>query len=400
MRYRPFARSHYFLSLLVFTLMVSSCAFPTFGLNTAPQTPFQTVSEPTGFIGTATSAIQIYFTDPTARRAKNYRGGPDEILATAIDQANLSVDVAVYNLNLWSVRDALIHAHKRGVVVRMVMESDNMDSQEVLEIKDAGIPIIGDQHEGLMHNKFVVIDRFEVWTGSMNFSIGGAYKDNNNLVRIQSSKVAEDYTSEFEEMFIHRLFGPDAVADTPYPKLNIDGTPVEIYFSPDDKVAARIVALIKGAQESIFFMMYTFTSNDIGNAIMQQAQAGLNVAGVMDDTQVISSQGTEYDPFMQAGLNVRLDGNQNGLMHHKVIIIDQKIVITGSYNLTASAEENNDENVLIIFSPEVAAKFMQEFQRVHDLAQEPSAGPTPEVSTPEIPTSEIPTSEIPTPEIP
>jgi len=124
---------------------------------------------------------------------------------------------------------------------------------------------------------------------------------------------------------------------------------------------------------------------------MQQAQAGLNVAGVMDADQVTSSQGTEYDAFMQAGMNVRLDGNQDGLLHHKVIIIDQYIVITGSYNFTASAEENNDENVVIIFSQEIAAKFMQEFQHVHDLAQpllsEPSSEPTLE------PTLE-PTSEI------
>ncbi len=119
----------------------------------------------------------------------------------------------------------------------------------------------------------------------------------------------------------------------------MDGTPIEIYFSPDDKAEARIVALIQNAQESINFLAYAFTSNDIGDAIMQKAQAGISVAGVMDGGQVTASQGTEYDPFMQAGLDVRLDGNQIGLMHHKVIIIDRAIVITGSYNFTASAEE-------------------------------------------------------------
>jgi phosphatidylserine/phosphatidylglycerophosphate/cardiolipin synthase-like enzyme len=105
---------------------------------------------------------------------------------------------------------------------------------------------------------------------------------------------------------------------------------------------------------------------------------------VMDDTQVTSNQGTEYDPFIQAGLNVRLDGNQDGLMHHKVFIIDQEIVIAGSYNFTTSAEESNDENVVIIFSPEVAGKFMQEFQRIHDQAQPHLAEPTP-AATQELP---------------
>ncbi len=381
-------------------LVASSCTAPS--TSQSPDSLTSPVAEtitPVGN-GNSSSAIQVYFTDPTAPRARSYKGGLDEDLADAIDQARLSVDVAAYSLNLWSIRNALIRAHKRGVVVRMVMESDNMDVQEVQQIKDAGIPIVGDQHEGLMHNKFVVLDRSEVWTGSMNYTVGGAYRDNNNLIRIRSGKLAEDYTSEFEEMFVRHLFGPDILAKTPYPKLTIDGTPLEIYFSPDDKAAERIVELVQGALESIFFMEYNFTSNDIGNAIIQAAQTGVNVAGVMDDTQVNSSQGTEYDTFMQAGLNVRLDGNQDGLMHHKVMIIDQKIVITGSYNLTASAEENNDENVLIIFSPEIAAQFMQEFQRVHDQAQEPSAEFTPEPSTEITAEPSIDTAAEPTPETP
>jgi phosphatidylserine/phosphatidylglycerophosphate/cardiolipin synthase-like enzyme len=365
MKNRRSACSHYLIIMFVLTLVLSACAFPTPGLSTpSPITTGTSAS-------TTTDRLEIYFTDPTAPHSKDYRGGPDEIIANEIDQARLTVDVAAYSLDLWSIRDALIHAHQRGVVVRMVMESDNMDNQEVQQILDAGIPIIGDQQEGLMHNKFVIIDRAIVWTGSMNFTVGGAYKDNNNLLRIQSGKVAQDYTSEFEEMFIHHLFGPDAKNNTPYPKLAIDGIPTEIYFSPDDKVERRIVALIKNAQESINFLAYTFTSNDIGDAILKRAEAGISVAGVMDGSQVNSSQGSEYDPFQQAGLDVRLDGNQTGLMHHKVIIIDKAIIITGSYNFSASAEESNDENVVIIFNSILAAKYMDEFQRVYHQAIRP-----------------------------
>jgi phosphatidylserine/phosphatidylglycerophosphate/cardiolipin synthase-like enzyme len=378
MKNRLIAHSHYIIIPILLSLALSSCAFLTYDSNTPSQESVATEIEPASGSGTTTSAIQIYFTDPSSPHAKDYRGGPDAILASAIDQARLSVDVAAYSLNLWSIRDSLIDAHKRGLVVRMVMESDNMDSREVQQIKDSGIPVVGDQQEGLMHNKFVIIDRSKVWTGSMNFTVGGAYRDNNNLLSIQSAKVAEDYTHEFEEMFIHHLFGPNAVSDTPYPKLTVDEIPLEIYFSPEDKVAQRIVTLIQGARESIYFMAYNLTSNDIGNAIMQKVQAGVNVSGIMDDTQVNSSQGTEYDPFMQAGVDVLLDGNQDGLMHHKVMIIDQKIVITGSYNFTASAEENNDENTIIIFSPDFAMRFYQEFQRVHDQAMQSLIEATPE----------------------
>ncbi|HEX7540843.1 MAG TPA: phospholipase D-like domain-containing protein [Anaerolineales bacterium] len=355
-------RSRYNLFLLVLTLVLSAC------IHSTPDLPTPIPVTPTSEPGSETGWLDIYFTNPAAPHAADYEGGPDETLAAVIDQARLSVDVAAYSLNLWSIRDALISAHQRGAVVRMVMESDNMDNQEIQQILDAGIPIIGDQREGLMHNKFVVIDRAEVWTGSMNFTTSGAYKDNNNLIRIRSAQVAYDYTTEFNEMFVENLFGTDTGAATPNPSLTINGTPVEITFSPDDGVAAQLLSLIQGAQKSIYFMAYSFTANDLGDVIIQRAADGLTVAGVMDDGQINSNQGTEYDPFMQAGLDVRRDGNA-GLMHHKVIIIDRSIVITGSYNFSASAEMSNDENVVIIHNADVAEQYLAEFQRVYNQAQ-------------------------------
>ena len=364
---RKFARSQFYFVLLTTVLVLSACVrfipdAPTSSPNVHAEVPSKAVTGP------SVGGIQIYFTDPTAVHATDYEGGPDEVLVAALDQARLSVDMAAYSLNLWSIRNALIKAHKRGVVVRLVMESDDMDNQEVQQIKDAGIPIIGDQHQGLMHNKFIVMDRLDVWTGSMNYTTGGVYQDNNDLIHIRSIPVAQNYSNEFNQMFTYHLFGPDKIAGTPNPKVSIDGIPVEIYFSPEDKAANRILELIRGAQTNINFLAYSFTSHDIGAAIMERAQAGVVVKGVMDHGQVKSTKVTEYDPFRQAGLDVRLDGNLDGLMHHKVIIIDQKIVITGSYNFTASAETTNDENVVIIFSPEVAVRYMEEFQRVYQQA--------------------------------
>jgi phosphatidylserine/phosphatidylglycerophosphate/cardiolipin synthase-like enzyme len=96
----------------------------------------------------------------------------------------------------------------------------------------------------------------------------------------------------------------------------------------------------------------------------------VEVKGVMDDSQIKSNQGTEFDAFIQAGLDVRRDGT-SGLIHHKVMIIDRKIVITGSYNFTASAENTNDENLLIIYSPQIAELYLAEFARVFGQANVP-----------------------------
>jgi phosphatidylserine/phosphatidylglycerophosphate/cardiolipin synthase-like enzyme len=90
--------------------------------------------------------------------------------------------------------------------------------------------------------------------------------------------------------------------------------------------------------------------------------------GVFDKDQYHSNSGTEFDNLRNAGIQVNLDGNPR-LMHHKVIIIDQQIVITGSYNFSNNAEHNNDENTLIIHNPDITAQYMAEFQQIYDLSQ-------------------------------
>lgn len=317
---------------------------------------------PVGF-GARGPFYEIYFTDPLHPSAFREEGGPDLPLVAAIDSARLSIEMAAYSLSLYSVQQALIRAQQRGVTVRLVLESDNQYERVPQALRDAGIPLVGDEREGLMHDKFVIIDRAEVWMGSMNFTTSGTYADNNHLLRLRSVQLAENYRVEFEEMFQDDFFGPDAVAATPHPVLSIDGVRVENYFSPDDGVARRVVELLRQAEKSIYFLAYSFTANDFGEILRQKARQGLMVAGVMETDQVKSNQGTEFFPFHEANLPVYLDGNP-GQMHHKVFILDEQIVITGSYNFSASAERTNDENLVIIFDPRLAVQYLAEFQRV------------------------------------
>jgi phosphatidylserine/phosphatidylglycerophosphate/cardiolipin synthase-like enzyme len=145
-----------------------------FALGREKGAPTASISRPdtsTTPIPTAAPAdwYTVYFTDPANPAVEYYSGGPDEALAQAIDRARLCVDVAVYDLDLFSISSALINAHRRGVIVRVVTESDNMDSLEtkIPALKEAGIAVIGDRREGLMHQKFTVIDHMEVWSGSI-----------------------------------------------------------------------------------------------------------------------------------------------------------------------------------------------------------------------------------------
>ena len=325
------------------------------------------VQLPAGY-GTRGSSLEVYFTNPTSPLASQETGGVDGPLVEAIDAARLSVDLAAYSLSLNSVRDALLRAHARGLRVRVVMESDNRGRSDVDQLVEAGIPVLGDRREGLMHNKFVLIDNSEVWTGSMNFTDSGTYEDHNCLIRIRSVKMAENYAREFEEMFVEDRFGPEVVSDTPHPRVILDGMPIDVYFSPDDNVQAGILDLVNNAQESIYFLAFSFTADPIGEALRDQMQEGIIVSGVMDSDQIDSNAGTEFDSFQQACVDVLRDRGE-GQMHHKLMIIDEAIVIVGSYNFTNSAETRNDENLLVVYDEDIARRFMEEFERVYALSQ-------------------------------
>ncbi len=162
--------------------------------------------------------FELYFTDPANPASAQISGGIEEPLVAAVEGAKLSVHAAIYSLTLNDVREALLRAYRRGVDVKLVMESDNLGSQDPQMLLESGIPLLGDRRQGLMHDKFVVIDGTEVWTGSMNLTNSGAYLDNNVLMRIRSSEIARQYEAEFNEMYTEDRFGPARASATPYPE--------------------------------------------------------------------------------------------------------------------------------------------------------------------------------------
>jgi len=303
--------------------------------------------------------------------------GLDGIVSGAIVAAKESVDVSLRNLNLDSVTQALIVVSRRGVPVRVITETDSLigrSGSTFQVLKDAGITIIDDQQLGLMNNRFIVIDHKEVWTGSLSYDLAGVFREYNSLIRILSPEVAADYTQEFNEMFEKNQFGPFVAPLTPYPVVEIQGVQVEVLFSPDDIVAGRLSQVIAEAKESISFLAYSFASSDLGTIIRDRAKEGVAINGVLEFDLVDPDQVNpnpnlveELNFFRQAGLNVLLDRNPE-LLNHKMMVIDGQIVVVGSYDFTNRAENDNDENVLIIHSEAVAQKFLEEFQRVQSRA--------------------------------
>jgi phosphatidylserine/phosphatidylglycerophosphate/cardiolipin synthase-like enzyme len=329
---------------------------------------------------------EIYFTEPQyPDRPEARRGGIDERFVAFIDDAQRSLDIAVYEFDLDNVAEALARAQRRGVAVRMVMDSDTLENtrdarraqrerdeatrQAVAKLRGAGIPIVGDGRQAIMHHKFAVRDGEEVWTGSWNFTSGDTYRLNNNAVRLRSRELAENFTAEFRKLFEARQFGPQKPKGVPHPSIAIGSARIETYFAPQDGVAARVAARVREARQSLHFLAFSFTHDGIAQAVLERAQAGVAVSGVFERTGS-ETRFSAFGKFKQAGLDVYQDGNPYA-MHHKVFIIDGRTVLFGSFNFSDSADRDNDENLLIVDDPGFAQAFEQEFERVLAVAKNP-----------------------------
>lgn len=318
---------------------------------------------------------QVYFTAPTGSRdPSTYVGGIDEILAAQIGQVQQTLDVAAYEFNSPALTQAILDAKARGVRVRIVTDDDaglGDDNTTLTQLEAAGIPIATDQRSALMHNKFMILDSATVWTGSWNYTINDTYRNNNNALALRSQSAVLNYQTEFNEMFIEGRFGPTSPANTPRAEFTQDGVPIGVYFSAEDDVIGKILATIQSAQTSIHFMTFSFTVDEIGQALIAQAADGVDVSGIFERTGS-QTQFSELTPLFCAGLSVRQDGNPF-VLHHKVFIIDGKTVLSGSFNVSANATNSNDENLISITDPDLAAQYLAEFDRRWAEASTPTA---------------------------
>lgn len=312
---------------------------------------------------------KLYFTSPQYPDAPETRVNlVEQGLVTAINQAQRTLDIAIYELDLEPVADAVLAARDRGVTVRLVTDSDTLAEDDALiRLEKEKIPIVPDQRSSIMHNKFVVVDGRAVWTGSWNFTRNDTFRNNNNAIYIQSPELASNYTAEFEEMFSQKSFGPTSLAITKFARLQIGDTLLETCFAPEDKCDELLISRINQAQQSIRFMAFSFTHADIGKAVRDRAKAGVTVQGVFE-TRGSETASSEFGQKKKDNLDVWQDGNPY-TMHHKVFIIDEQMVVMGSFNFSTNAARSNDENMLIIHNPDIARQYLEEFNRVYNQAR-------------------------------
>jgi phosphatidylserine/phosphatidylglycerophosphate/cardiolipin synthase-like enzyme len=278
----------------------------------------------------------------------------DKVIADVVSNAEESVHCAFYDLDLKDLIKAF-GKKSRNADVKVVIDHGNYDGQ----IKGSGIKIA--KSKQYMHNKFCILDNDKVLTGSMNPTDNGANKNNNNLIIIDSKYLAENYEDEFDELWNGIYASGDKVK---FNEINTNIGLIENYFCPEDCQGGekKVLNLVRGANKSIKVAIFSFTHEDIGDELVKADIRGLDVEVLMERRQR-NGQRSQYTRLKDFGINIKVDGNKYNL-HHKFIIIDDKILITGSPNFSFSGYNRNDENFLIIYDESLVLRFVSEFEEM------------------------------------
>lgn len=148
---------------------------------------------------------------------------------------------------------------------------------------------------------------------------------------------------------------------------------VSAYFSPGEDCLDALRDAIAQAQTELLICVFTISDDRIASSLLQRRKDRLRIQLIADNDKM-HDKGSDVLRLFRSGIQVRTDVSPHH-MHHKFMVVDRKVVLTGSYNWTRSAERYNRENLVRIDEPELAASFAREFERIW----KESAPPTPRV---------------------
>ncbi|MEH2053191.1 DUF655 domain-containing protein [Nostoc sp.] len=441
------SRQRYFLYIFLLIFSLAGCQ----RVQSSNQRPAPLPQDP---------LVQVYFNhSESSEYQESYRQqtrlGDDleKQIADAITHAKSTVDVAVQELRLPKVAQALADRQKAGVKVRIILENtysrpwssltsteiDKLDKRErerynesrkfidinqdnqlspaeinrrdaLMILQNAKIPWLDDQADGsagssLMHHKFMIVDSRLVVITSANFTLSDTSGDftnssslgnANNLLQIDSPELASLFTEEFNIMWGD---GPGGQPDSRFglkkptrlPKqITLGNTKITVQFSPTSPTQpwsnssnGLIGKTLDSATQSIDMALFVLSEQRLANILEKRHQQSVEIRALiepqfayrpyseaLDMMGVALSNKCKYEidnhpwsnPITTVGVPVLAKGD---LLHHKFGVIDSQTVITGSHNWSDAANNGNDETLVVIENPIVAAHYVREFARLY-----------------------------------
>lgn len=151
------------------------------------------------------------------------------------------------------------------------------------------------------------------------------------------------------------------IALSPLPAIPQEKTPTwQVYFSPKGGCTDAIIRELNKAKSTVLVQAYSFTSAPIAKALLNAHKRGVKVEVILDKSQR-TDQYSSATFFYNSGIPVKID-SQHAIAHNKVMVIDGETVITGSFNFTKAAEENNAENLLIMHDKKLASLYIKNWE--------------------------------------
>ncbi len=289
-------------------------------------------------------------------------------LATELTSAKKSVSCALYGIDssLLSGLSSFQGSAASNFTMAVVVDENAKIAERFLNNSSAGGFVFKRNSKGIMHNKYCIIDDAQIITGSFN-PTAAAKKDYNNLLIINSTNLAAFYSHDFN-FLEENSPQPHTKIKSPTRSVMLNNTLVKAYFCPQDDCAAAVENELEKASSSILFAAYSFTSAGIANELILKSREGVAVSGIMEKSTT-GSKYSKHAMMVANGVNVRLESSRR-LMHHKFFVIDNRTVITGSFNPTENADTRNDENIIIIENAAVAEEYAAEFSTIYGVVTE------------------------------
>lgn len=317
-----------------------------------------------------------------------------DFLVKAIDAARVRLRLALYQLNLSGVADAVLRAKARGVDVKLLYDQGHGASNASAEFKRlvaAGVEtrlLKGGASFGIMHDKFALFDDELVETGSFNWTNAAEVYNFENALFLDDASLTALYAKDFDWMWSFARpvdqsapaapgsspdFGPPPADPSPSVRFKGRAWP-RVVFSPGGGTEARLVDAVSRCGTTLDIAMFSFYSMPLAEAVVAAKARGVAVRVVADVSQARRSPALAR--LAAAGVDLRLTAGRGGrgVLHHKFARFDGEMLTTGSFNFSENAESNNFENQLFSDRGGDLTAFGTEFEAVWAQAHAPAPG--------------------------
>lgn len=327
-----------------------------------------------------------------------------KVIISSIDQAKVKIELAVYSMDHGLIRDALYKASQRGVKITLLLSQKQVEGHDKIfqdlptgfERLDAKAIKSGDSLNGLMHNKFLIIDRGtpnqKLLFGSYNFTELQEKYDPSFIMETSRAEIVTVFGAEFErlakgakgEKMKNILYNPFAAL------INYPEGYLEVWFSPQSEqsdLKVRLLSLINSTNSQLDVLIWNLTDKEIADALAQQAFNKKSIKILTDDVNFFSADSAFVNIMSNKkitsldNLKILTDAKRNkeikevfgedfnSFLHHHLLLVDNKIAFFGTNNWSTAGFYRNNESAMVSNIPKIFKSFQTTFQINYDKAK-------------------------------